>query len=120
MFKQATILHEIKDAEGKVTQACTTISRNGLNQIISIHIRARLEDDKLIKTKDCDFLIEGDQLAAIQGDIATGVQAILKEKAKVNYTDWQEDLAKTVSSETILDTPQKVTDQFGVTKITKI
>ena len=118
--KQCNLLYEIKDADGKVTQAGCVITRNALNAIISIRVQAQLEDTVLVDKKNFDFLIEGNELASIQGDIATGVQDILKTKAKTYYDDWQKDLAKTVATVTTLDTAKGITDNFGVDKITKI
>lgn len=118
MFLKATLLGEIKD-EDKIIQSGSSITKDGTNKIISIHIYGQLEDDAIAEKKNFDFLIEGDTLDAIRGNIRAGVAVLFRQKAKLNYNDWMKDV---VAKQRIITaiTDDDVSTQFGIKEVTSL
>ena len=120
-FKNCRILHAIKNAEGNIIQQGTIIYKDDKDKIMKILIRAKLEDTIVTDTKEFDFIIEGELLESIRSNLFSGIEKLLKEKASLNYTDWEKELSKLKEpTALILDSEQKVTDELGIVNITSL
>ena len=120
-FKNCTILHQIKNEEGNIIQHGTIIYKDEKDKIIKILIRAELEDTIVTDKKEFDFIIEGETLESMRSNLFSGIEKLLKEKASLNYTDWEKELSKLKEpTALILDDIQKITDELGIVNITSL
>ena len=118
-FIKASLLGKELDAQNNIIHNGCTVTKDGTNKTISIHIFGELEDSTTLERKQFDFLIEGDVLEGIRNDLNAGIATLFKSKAKLNYDDWIKDLAEQQKTTTEINKSDILTN-FGITEITTL
>lgn len=94
-----------------------TIRRDGANDPLGVHFTVTIRDDATAETKECGYLIQGDELAALPASGAArraAIIAIIKREVKQVFQEWVKDRqARVVTNEV-----RNVNTDLGTTQIT--
>ena len=106
MFKSAKIIK-------------TELTKNSQNVITKIHLTVQLQDTTIADTKEFNYIVDGEKLDEIRGDIKSGILQSLKEKTKQNHEEWLKEIEKEI--ETISDlTSSQIIEEFGIDEIAQL